>query len=149
MSPTCESPYALRSRRGTSSLRRGALDPGRTPVPNPSVVIRSLWLVVLVAACGKAGSNDPAPCAVVGAKVRTVARTELAAEKDLPPAQRSNAELQLGPLEHDIDKACRDQKWSVEVRKCMADATSGSAMKVCAGALSPSQRGALPEKVHP
>jgi hypothetical protein len=112
-------------------------------------VIRSLWLVVVVAACGKTGANDPAPCDVVGAKVRTVARTELAAETDLPPTARSNAELQLGPLENEIAKTCRDQQWSVEVRKCMADATSGAAMKLCAGALSPSQRGVLPEKVQP
>jgi hypothetical protein len=115
-------------------------------------VIRSLWLVVLVAAwtaCGKSGSNDPVPCDVVGARVRTVARTELAARTDLPSTERSKAELQIGPLENEIAKTCRDQNWSVEVRKCIADATSGSAMKVCAGALSPSQRGVLPEKVQP
>jgi len=43
----------------------------------------------------------------------------------------------------------RDDRWSVEVRKCIADAANGAAMKVCAGALPPSQRAALPEKVRP
>lgn len=102
-----------------------------------------------MAACGKAGANDPAPCDVVGARVRTVARTDLAAQAQLSATQRRDAELQVGPLEHEIAKTCRDQKWSVEVRTCIAGATSGAAMKLCAGALSPSQRGALPEKVQP
>jgi hypothetical protein len=117
------------------------------------VVIRrgvvSLALIVVVAACGKRGANDPVPCGVVGAKVRTVARSELAAVTDLSPATRADAELQLGPLENEIEKRCRDDRWSVEVRRCIADAANGAAMRVCAGALPPSQRATLPEKVRP
>jgi hypothetical protein len=112
-------------------------------------VVRTLLLVVLVAACGKAGANDPAPCDVVGARVRTVARTELAAVADLPARTRRDAELQLGPLEHNVEQTCRADHWSDEVRRCMATAESGSAMKVCAGALRASQHDALSEKVRP
>lgn len=113
------------------------------------VVVRTLWLVVLVAACGKPGSSDPAPCQAVGAKVRAVANIELDARTGLPDPTRRDAQLQLGPLESEVAKTCRDQKWSVEVRACMVGATTGQAMKACAASLSEAQRGTVTEKVTP
>jgi len=107
-------------------------------------VLRSLWLVVLVAACGKHGAKDPAPCEAVGAKVRTVARAELDAVKDLPDATRHDAELQLGPLEGAVARTCRDQHWPDAVRGCMVGASTGAALQTCASSLTAEQRGALP-----
>jgi hypothetical protein len=112
-------------------------------------VVRSLWLVVLVAACGKHATSDPTSCPAVGAKVRSVANAELAARADLAPTTRRDAQLQLGPLEHEVTVTCRDQGWPTEVRTCLVGATTGLELKACAAVLTPEQRGALPQVVKP
>jgi hypothetical protein len=112
-------------------------------------VVRTLWLVVLVAACGKQGAKDPAPCDAVGAKVRAVANIELEAATGLPAATRHDAQLELGPLESEVAKTCRDHDWAVEVRACMVGATTGQAMKACAASLTEAQRGTVTRKVTP
>jgi hypothetical protein len=107
------------------------------------VVVRSLWLLLLVAACGKHGAGDPARCEAVGARVRTLARADLDANTALAAARRHDAELQLGPLESEVARVCRDTSWPVETRRCMVAAASGAALESCAAALTPKQRAVI------
>ena len=109
---------------------------------------RRLWLLalgVLTTACARRAS-DEAPCDTVGTQVQTIARTELATAPDLDPAIRRDAELRVGPLKDEIAHACKQHAWSIDVRRCLVGAASGSAMRQCAAGLSPEQRGSLPQK---
>lgn len=111
-------------------------------MPKPSLVVRSLWLLVLLAGCGKHGTGDPTSCEAVGAKVRAVSRAELDAQRDLPAATRHGADLALGPVESEIAKRCRDTRWPADVRDCIIKGETGAQLAACARALTPDQRGA-------
>jgi hypothetical protein len=112
-------------------------------VDNPRVTLKTIALALALCACKRGSASDPAPCATVGNKVNAVAHAELDAAK-LDPALRQKAELQLGPLRDEVERACTDKAWPLDVRKCLVAATTGVAMQTCAATLTPEQRGALP-----
>lgn len=80
--------------------------------------------------------------------MRTLARADLAANPALSPERRHDAELQLGPLESEVARVCRDTTWPVETRRCMVAATSGAALEACAAALTPKQRAVIEKQTE-
>ena len=93
-------------------------------------------LVLSLGACARHRDAGPgAPCEAVGAKFASVARGDLAADKDLGPDLRGGVD--------GLIRACKDGAWEKPARDCFANADDERAMKACYGRLSSDQRAAL------
>jgi hypothetical protein len=89
--------------------------------------------LVLIAACGSgATSVDPARPATDPAPCSEVAAHELVVMGFLPPATKLA-----------IESHCRDDRWSVDARRCIVTATGFDEMSACYDKLTSGQRTAF------
>jgi hypothetical protein len=101
-------------------------------------------LALSLGACARHRDAGPgAPCEAVGAKFASVARTGLAADKDLTPDLRTGVDGLIAPMRDGLIRACKDGAWDQPARDCFANADDERAMKACYGRLSSDQRAAL------
>jgi len=100
--------------------------------------------VLAVAACGKGkGPAGEASCDQVATHVSALAKADVAASATLSRNDRAEITTALGPLHDSLAARCTEQAWPALVRTCMQAAETGVAVRTCAEALSPAQRGLL------
>jgi hypothetical protein len=104
-----------------------------------------LVLVVLavIAACGRAASEDP-PCAAVATHLFALAQEELG-KTTVDPATRRAVSDQLPAIRDALTLACTEGGWAAAVRRCMVTARTHGAFAACQAALTDEQRRALDE----
>ncbi len=84
-----------------------------------------------------------ATCDAVGAKFATVARAELAAQKDLAKDVADGVDGLIAPMRDGMVRACTDGAWAGRARDCFAGAGDERAMQGCYAQLTTDQRSAL------
>ena len=110
---------------------------GMSRITLSSTLLLSLFCV----ACKQRPGQAP-PCNAVAAAVVKQARVEINAAK-LLPSDAHMAIDQLSPLGDALANACDRDKWSAEVRTCLANAASVAVATACQSQLTDAQRQAL------
>jgi hypothetical protein len=90
--------------------------------------------------------TDPGPgatCDAVGTRFATVARAELAADKDLAKDLAQSVDGLIAPMRDGMVRACRENTWAAGARDCFVAAADEKSMKTCYAQLTPAQRTAL------
>jgi hypothetical protein len=100
-------------------------------------------IVLAAAGCKRHGATGGAPCDAVGAKFASIARADLAAQKDLDPELAAGVDGLIAPMRDGLVRACKENGWAPAARDCFAGAGDARVLKACYAGLTADQRAAL------
>lgn len=115
----------------------------------PAALLGALAIAAAALATGCKRQHDEVPCSAVAAHVLAIAQAESQAEPDPRGAAtdderlRQRVALQLPALRDAVDTSCALGNWTLEMRRCMTQASDGAALTACQRHLSEAQRAAL------
>lgn len=107
---------------------------------NPEVRWFFAACFVSLAACGN--PQGAPPCEAVGAKFVALAKRDLDGAK-LDDDTRRLVLDQIPAMRDSLVNACKDAKWTPQVRSCLHDATDHASFETCQRALTAAQRDRL------
>jgi hypothetical protein len=98
---------------------------------------RLVLVVVVVGACR--GKADDVPCPSVASRFFMIARDDLA-KATVDPTTRRMVSDQLPAMRDALAEICSDGGWSLDVRRCLANAADHVAFEACEQQLTDAQR---------